>query len=91
MDIDLKNPLLYQIKVDNDGECGFVNVEYENIPDFCTTCSSIGHSAARCKKNQSLEKKVDTTKQAKPSENKAAGKKVVFKFDSDEDSCVDTT
>ena len=31
---------------------------------------------------------MDTTKQAKPSENKATGKKVVFKFDSNEDSCA---
>ena len=65
-----------------------MNMEYEKILDFCTTCSSIGHPAPRCKKNQSLEKKVEVTKQTKLSENKAAGKKVVFKFDSDEDSCA---
>ena len=34
MDIDLKNPLLYQIEVDSKSDCGFVNVEYENVPKF---------------------------------------------------------
>ena len=51
VDIDLKNPLLYQIEVDSTSECGFVNVEYSNILGFYTTCSSIGHPATRCKLN----------------------------------------
>lgn len=55
MDIDLKNPLLYQIEVDSTGDYGFVNVEYENVLDFCTTCSSIDHSSSRCKLNKMNE------------------------------------
>ena len=27
-------------------------MEDENVPDFCTTCSLIGHPATRCKLNQ---------------------------------------
>ena len=30
-------------------------MEDENVPDFCTTCSSIGHPATRCKLNQPKE------------------------------------
>ena len=33
VDIDIKNPLLYQIEVGSAGEYGFVNVKYENILD----------------------------------------------------------
>ena len=80
MDIDLKNPLLYQIDVDSAGECGFVNVEYENITNFCTTCSLIGHLAMHCKLNQAKE-----DKDVQANLVKLAGKRSVFKDDSDDD------
>ena len=78
VDIDLKHPLLYQLEVDSNGECGFVNVEYENISNFYTTCSSIGHPATCCKLNQLKEDKDVHAKFVKPT-----GKKTVFKDDSD--------
>ena len=77
MDNDLKHPLLYQIEVNNEGECGFVSVEYENILNFCTTCSSIRHPATR-KLNQPKEDKDVHAKLIK-----LARKKTVFKEDSD--------
>ena len=82
VDVDLKNPLLYQVEIDCEDECGFVTVEYENLPDFCTTCSSIGHPATRCKLNKPLEE----MNEKKIQMVKAKGVKTVFKHDSDEDA-----
>ena len=67
VDTDLKHPLLYHIKVDNEGECGFVNVEYKNILDFCTTCSSIGHLSTHYKLNRPNKDKDMHAKVVKPS------------------------
>ena len=48
IDIDLKSPLLNTIQLEWGEECRFINPFYENFPDFCSTCSSIGHFAAHC-------------------------------------------
>ena len=80
VDTDLKNPLLYHIKVDSDGDCGFVNVEYENVHDFCTTFSSTGHPATHCKLNKPKE-----DHGAHVHSGKAVGKKTVFRDDSKSD------
>ena len=73
VDIDLKNPLLYQIEVNSEGDYGFVNVEYENILEFCSTCSSIGHSSSCCKLNKVSEKNG-----MQASLGKAVGKKTIL-------------
>ena len=37
VDIDLKNPLLYQVEINCEGEYSFITIEYKNLPDFCTS------------------------------------------------------
>ena len=53
-------------------------MEYENILDFCTTYSSIGHPATHCKLNQPKKDKDVHTKLVK-----LVGNKTIFKEDSD--------
>ncbi|PON34248.1 Zinc knuckle CX2CX4HX4C [Parasponia andersonii] len=43
VEIDLKNPLLDSIQIKTGDKCRFVYLSYERLPDFCSTCSSIGH------------------------------------------------
>lgn len=54
----------------------FVDIEYENIPEYCSFCSCIGHSVHSCKrKGIAQSREVDLTKN-KPDMDK--GKKKVI-------------
>ena len=55
-------------------------MECENVPDFCTTCSSFGHPATRCKLNLPKEDNGAHVHSGKP-----VGKKKVFRYDSESD------
>ncbi|CAJ2636606.1 unnamed protein product [Trifolium pratense] len=39
-----------KVLVERKGFAFLVNIEYENLPDFCTNCKVIGHYVANCKK-----------------------------------------
>ncbi|PON64207.1 LOW QUALITY PROTEIN: Zinc knuckle CX2CX4HX4C, partial [Trema orientale] len=39
--------------VDVGSDCLFVPQEYERLPDFCTSCKSIGHLASACRRGHS--------------------------------------
>ncbi|XP_019459895.1 PREDICTED: uncharacterized protein LOC109359652 [Lupinus angustifolius] len=54
VDVDLKGTLPNQILVEREGFAFFVNTEFENLPDFCIGCHSIGHMVAVCRKNKPL-------------------------------------
>jgi len=41
--MDLSQPLRYKALVERQGYAFFVDLDYENIPDFCTHCKMIGH------------------------------------------------
>ncbi|XP_019431188.1 PREDICTED: uncharacterized protein LOC109338411 [Lupinus angustifolius] len=50
VDINLKASLPDQILVEREGFAFFVNIEYENLPEFCSACEAIGHFAYNCRK-----------------------------------------
>ncbi|PON72336.1 Zinc finger, CCHC-type [Parasponia andersonii] len=67
VDIDLKNPLLVSIQVKSRDDCRFVYLSYERLPDFCYTCSSIGHIPSNCYHNKLKEDKKKITKKSEGS------------------------
>ncbi|PON60755.1 Zinc knuckle CX2CX4HX4C, partial [Parasponia andersonii] len=67
VDINLKNPLLDSIQVESEDECRFVHLCYERLPNFCSTCSSIGHVPSNCYHNKPKEDKEKITKKSEGS------------------------
>jgi hypothetical protein len=55
VDIDLSQPLNYKVLVERKGFAFFVELEYENLPDFCTHCNMVGHYLEICKRIQPTE------------------------------------
>ncbi|XP_019433071.1 PREDICTED: uncharacterized protein LOC109339967 [Lupinus angustifolius] len=51
VDINLKASLPDQILVEREEFAFFVYLEYENLPDYCLGCQTIGHLTYNCKKN----------------------------------------
>jgi hypothetical protein len=50
VDMDLSQPLRYKVLVERKGFAFFVEIEYENVPDFCDACHVIGHHVEVCKR-----------------------------------------
>lgn len=50
VDVDLTQPLRYSLLVEIRGFAFYVDLEYENVPDFCTHCRMIGHHIDFCKR-----------------------------------------
>jgi hypothetical protein len=60
VDIDISQPLRYKILVERKGFAFFVELDYEHVPDFCTSCNVIGHHVTNCKRsNNDAEAKMD--------------------------------
>jgi hypothetical protein len=55
VDIDISQELHYKILVERKGFAFFVEVEYENLPQFCTHCNMVGHYLEICKRIQVTE------------------------------------
>ncbi|KAK2657065.1 hypothetical protein Ddye_010117 [Dipteronia dyeriana] len=54
VDIDVSNvPPSSLLLERDDSHSSFISVEYENLPAFCSTCSSIGHLPNACRWNKS--------------------------------------
>jgi len=51
IDIDLEKERLYKVLVERKGFAMFVDLNYEQIPEFCTSCRTIGHQMNNCRKN----------------------------------------
>jgi len=49
VDMDVTQSLRYKVLVERKGYAFFVDLEYENIPDYCTNCKKIGHYYEICK------------------------------------------
>jgi len=43
IDLNLNDTLCHRILVERTGYAFFVDVEYENLPDFCSYCKCTGH------------------------------------------------
>lgn len=50
VDVDLATDLSYRVLVERKGYDFFVDLEYENLPDFCAYCKIPGHHVDICKK-----------------------------------------
>lgn len=51
IEVDLNADLHDKIMVEREGYAFFVDLEYERLPQFCSSCQVIGHSASNCRKN----------------------------------------
>lgn len=60
VDMDISQTLRYKVLVERKDYAFFVELDYENMPDFCTNCRKIGHCIDVCKfLNKSDSKKDD--------------------------------
>ncbi|WJX67627.1 hypothetical protein P8452_52077 [Trifolium repens] len=50
IDMDLSQPLRYNVLVERKDYAFFIDIEYENVPEFCSECQIIGHHVDNCKR-----------------------------------------
>jgi hypothetical protein len=55
VDMDLTQTLRNKVLVERKGYAFFVELDYENLPDFCTHCKMVGHYLEICKKIQGTD------------------------------------
>jgi hypothetical protein len=48
--MDLSQPLRFKVLVERKCFAFFVELEYENVPDFCNNCQVIGHHVDNCRR-----------------------------------------
>ncbi|XP_058775347.1 uncharacterized protein LOC131649612 [Vicia villosa] len=70
VDIDLSAKIRHKLWVEREDFAFLVNVEYENLPLFCSHCHNIGHSFSSCKLI-----KVDQEKRVSKEKHKRTGNK----------------
>ncbi|MCH81737.1 DUF4283 domain protein [Trifolium medium] len=66
VDMDLSQTLRHKVLVERKGFAFFVDLDYENLPHFCSHCKVIGHHVGICKKlnyveEEKIEKEVTDT------------------------------
>ena len=74
VDVDLSEQLRYGVLVERKGYAFFVDFEYENLPDFCVYCKSIGHHVDNCRRKRGVNIEKDVVQQ--PKKNDATLKQV---------------
>ena len=74
VDIDLTCELKYKVLVERKGFAKFVNLDYERIPEYCKSCSIIGHTNGNCRKNMKKLTEESGKNQAAREGNKGKGK-----------------
>jgi hypothetical protein len=52
VEIYLTKALRHKLLVERKGFAFYVDIEYENVPDYCTHCRTIGHHIDFCKKSR---------------------------------------
>jgi hypothetical protein len=55
VDLDLSDQLRDGVMVQRKGYAFYVDFEYENLPDFCTYCKSVGHYVDICRRRKTNE------------------------------------
>ncbi|XP_058726378.1 uncharacterized protein LOC131597718 [Vicia villosa] len=76
VDLDLSQELRYKVLVERKGFAFFVDLDYENMPEFYNSCKIVGHNVGTCRRrypneNQTkkdVEKKNDVRESLKGSE-----------------------
>ncbi|MCI15389.1 hypothetical protein A2U01_0036527, partial [Trifolium medium] len=64
--MDLSQTLRYKVLVERKGFAFFVDLDYENLPQFCSHCKLIGHHVGNCKKLQFVDEEKQTNERRKP-------------------------
>jgi len=72
VDMDLRIEPKYRVLVEKEGFAFFVDLDYDNLPRFCTFCNCIGHSQSQCKKEKAI---ADQHKQKVQKKNPMQGQK----------------
>lgn len=49
IDMDLTQPINYNVLVERECFAFFSDIEYENLPDFCSHCKKTSHDVQHCK------------------------------------------
>lgn len=67
VDLDISKDLFYEVMVEREGFAFPLSIEYENLPEFCTHCKSIGHNVNSCRwlHPRNGDKKTDTVDNGK--------------------------
>jgi hypothetical protein len=66
VDIDISQPLRNKVLVERKGFSFFVEIDYENVPDFCHACQVLGHHVDNCRRwNKDDERKTNKENIAK--------------------------
>jgi hypothetical protein len=55
VDMDISQPLRYKVLVERVGYAFYVDLEYENLPPFCSHCKMVGHYLENCKWIQNFD------------------------------------
>jgi len=50
IDMDVSQTIRHKLLVERKGYAFFIDVEYENLPDYCTNCKTVGHYLEICKR-----------------------------------------
>ncbi|GAU32780.1 hypothetical protein TSUD_152280 [Trifolium subterraneum] len=83
VDMDLSQAIRNKVLVERKGFAFFVDLEYENLPDFCTNCNVIGHCVNNCKKIYGLIDPVMTKEQGNIKKQNKETKKVYVQTKND--------
>lgn len=62
VDIDLRKTSVYRVQVERTGFAFFVDIDYENMLEFCNLCNDIRHSQSKCSKLNAGAKKYQQKK-----------------------------
>lgn len=65
VDMNFSQELVHRILVERKGYAFYVDIEYENLPDFCTNCQCTGHYVEICKRLLNNDKQVAQAEQKK--------------------------
>lgn len=75
IDINWVQPLRQKVLVERQGFTFFVEIDYENVPSFCSHCRMIGHLISRCNKITRHEEPDNKKEGLRNSKHKLAKKK----------------
>jgi hypothetical protein len=73
VDMDLSQTLRYKVLVERVGFAFFVELDYENLPSFCTRCKMVGHYVEVCKKFHGYDDEVQPGEQKNNNKQKNEG------------------
>jgi hypothetical protein len=58
VDMDVSQPIRSKVLVERTGFAFFVDLDYENLPPFCSHCKMVGHFLEVCKRYNGTEEDV---------------------------------